>query len=134
MATVGDSAWDVTDRIGRADRRDPGLVPAGGAQGRGAGGCRARCGAARTTSFAPVLRVSGRRNRTIVSYMSGLISVRCLFCPGVIDNSHQCFMNGPNYRPNKSPSRVVSTGKDEHQLRYGQGYDLENHLIKALGE
>ncbi len=24
--------------------------------------------------------------------------------------SHQCFMNGPSYRPNKSPWRVVPTG------------------------
>ena len=29
----------------------------------------------------------------------------------LINNSHQCFMNGPSYRPNKSPSRVVPTGK-----------------------
>ena len=28
----------------------------------------------------------------------------------LINNSHQCFMNGPSYRPNKSPSRVVPTG------------------------
>jgi hypothetical protein len=65
---------------------------------------------ARTTSFAPVLRVGGRRNGPIVSYISGLISVRCLFCSGFIDNSHPCFMNGPICRPNKSPSRVASTG------------------------
>jgi len=29
----------------------------------------------------------------------------------LINNSHQVFMNGPSYRPNKSPSRVVPTGK-----------------------
>jgi hypothetical protein len=29
----------------------------------------------------------------------------------LINNSHQAFMNGPSYRPNKSPSRVVPTGK-----------------------
>jgi hypothetical protein len=34
------------------------------------------------TSFAPVLRVSGRRNGTIVCYKSGLISVRYLFYRG----------------------------------------------------
>jgi hypothetical protein len=34
-----------------------------------------------------------------------------LILPGFIDDSHQRFMNGPSYRPNKNPSRVVSTGK-----------------------
>ena len=29
----------------------------------------------------------------------------------LINNSHQAIMNGPSYRPNKSPSRVVPTGK-----------------------
>jgi DNA replication protein DnaC len=29
----------------------------------------------------------------------------------LINNSHGAFMNGPSYRPNKSPSRVVPTGK-----------------------
>jgi DNA replication protein DnaC len=28
----------------------------------------------------------------------------------LINNSHQCFMNGPSYRPNKSPGRVAPTG------------------------
>ena len=28
----------------------------------------------------------------------------------LINNSHQCFMNGPSYRPNKAPARVVPTG------------------------
>jgi DNA replication protein DnaC len=28
----------------------------------------------------------------------------------LINNSHQCFMNGPSYRPNKAPGRVVPTG------------------------
>ena len=28
----------------------------------------------------------------------------------LINNSHQAFMNGPSYRPNKSPGRVVPTG------------------------
>jgi hypothetical protein len=32
--------------------------------------------------------------------------------PGLpINNSHQAFMNGPSYRPNKAPGRVVPTGK-----------------------
>jgi DNA replication protein DnaC len=29
----------------------------------------------------------------------------------LINNSHQAFMNGPSYRPNKAPARVVPTGK-----------------------
>jgi hypothetical protein len=29
----------------------------------------------------------------------------------LINNSHQVFMNGPSYRPNKAPGRVVPTGK-----------------------
>ncbi|MGH3296998.1 MAG: ATP-binding protein, partial [Trebonia sp.] len=29
----------------------------------------------------------------------------------LINNSHQCFMNGPSYRPNKSPARVIPAGK-----------------------
>ena len=28
----------------------------------------------------------------------------------LINTSHQCFMNGPSYRPNKAPARVVPTG------------------------
>ena len=28
----------------------------------------------------------------------------------LINTSHQVFMNGPSYRPNKSPARVVPTG------------------------
>ena len=28
----------------------------------------------------------------------------------LINNSHQAFMNGPSYRPNKAPARVVPTG------------------------
>ena len=28
----------------------------------------------------------------------------------LINNSHQAFMNGPSYRPNKSPGRVIPTG------------------------
>jgi hypothetical protein len=28
----------------------------------------------------------------------------------LINNSRQCFMNGPSYRPNKAPARVVRTG------------------------
>jgi DNA replication protein DnaC len=28
----------------------------------------------------------------------------------LINNSHQAFMNGPSYRPNKSPARVIPTG------------------------
>ena len=31
----------------------------------------------------------------------------------LINTSHQVFMNGPSYRPNKRPGRVVPTGKDE---------------------
>jgi DNA replication protein DnaC len=29
----------------------------------------------------------------------------------LINNSHQVFMNGPSYRPNKAPGRVVPTRK-----------------------
>ena len=29
----------------------------------------------------------------------------------LINTSHQSFMNGPSYRPNKSPGRVPPTGK-----------------------
>ena len=39
-------------------------------------------------------------------------------------------MNGPIRGPSKSPSSVVSTGEDEHQIRCRQGHDLWNHLIK----
>jgi hypothetical protein len=81
----------------------------------------------------PCFGSAGRRNRTIVSYIGGLISVRCLFCPGFIDNSHQCFMNGPSYRPNKSHLTCRLHGEDEHQLRYGRVRDLGNHLTKTLG-
>ena len=31
----------------------------------------------------------------------------------LINNSHQIFMNGPSYRPNKRPGRVVPTGKED---------------------
>lgn len=31
----------------------------------------------------------------------------------LINNSHQIFMNGPSYRPNKRPGRVVPTEKEE---------------------
>jgi DNA replication protein DnaC len=31
----------------------------------------------------------------------------------LINNSHQVFMNGPSYRPNKRPGRVVPTGKED---------------------
>ena len=29
----------------------------------------------------------------------------------LINISHQVFMNGPSYRPNKAPGRVIPTGK-----------------------
>ena len=31
----------------------------------------------------------------------------------LINTSHQVFMNGPSYRPNKRPGRVVPTGKED---------------------
>jgi DNA replication protein DnaC len=31
----------------------------------------------------------------------------------IINTSHQVFMNGPSYRPNKRPGRVVPTGKED---------------------
>ena len=30
----------------------------------------------------------------------------------LINTSHQVFMNGPSYRPNKRPGRVIPTGKE----------------------
>ena len=30
----------------------------------------------------------------------------------LINTSHQVFMNGPSYRPNKRPGRVTPTGKE----------------------
>ena len=33
----------------------------------------------------------------------------------VINNSHQVFMNGPSYRPNKRPGRVATTAKQTTQ-------------------
>ena len=40
----------------------------------------------------------------------------------LINNSHQCFMNGPSYRPNKSPARVIPTGNtSESKIRTGPG-------------
>jgi DNA replication protein DnaC len=30
----------------------------------------------------------------------------------LINNSHQVFMNGPSYRPNKRPGRVVTPGTE----------------------
>ena len=55
-----------------------------------------------------------------------------LILPGLIDNSHQCLMNGSSYRPDKSLSRVVSTGKTSNQLRYEHGHDLGSYLAKNL--
>jgi hypothetical protein len=75
----------------------PGLVAAGGARGRrappgrrGLGGAvqvepareQPACWVADVGSPGPMLRVCGCRNGTIVSYISGLISVRYLFCQG----------------------------------------------------
>jgi hypothetical protein len=34
--------------------------------------------------------------------------------------------------PNKSPSRVVSAGEEEHQLSYMQGCDQANHLTEFM--
>ena len=31
----------------------------------------------------------------------------------LINTSHQVFMNGPSYRPNKRPGRVIPTGKED---------------------
>ena len=31
----------------------------------------------------------------------------------LINTSHQVFMNGPSYRPNKRPGRIVPTGKED---------------------
>jgi DNA replication protein DnaC len=40
----------------------------------------------------------------------------------LINNSHQCFMNVPSYRPNKSPSRVLPTGtRAESRIEAGPG-------------
>jgi hypothetical protein len=55
-----------------------------------------------------------------------------LILPGLIGNSRQCFMNGQSRRPNKSPSRVVSTGKTSNQIRYRQGQELMNYLVNGL--
>jgi hypothetical protein len=55
-----------------------------------------------------------------------------LILPGLIDNSRLCFMNGQGCRPNKSPSRVVSTGETSDQIRYRQGQELMNYLVKGL--
>ena len=50
----------------------------------------------------------------------------------LINTSHQVFMNGPSYRPNKRPGRVIPTGK-EHQRNNRQGQDLGNYVSTGLG-
>ena len=35
----------------------------------------------------------------------------------LINTCHHCIMNGPSYRPNKSPGRVVPTGNASSSLR-----------------
>ncbi len=46
----------------------------------------------------------------------------------LINNSHQVFMNGPSYGPNKKPGQRVTTTAKEPARRTGQGQDLVNYV------
>ena len=39
----------------------------------------------------------------------------------LINNSHQVFMNGPSYRPNKRPGRVAPTREPGHPVKQATG-------------
>ena len=52
----------------------------------------------------------------------------------LINNSHQVFMNGPSYRPNKRPGQRATTTGKEPPVKQEQGQDLGNYLSNTPGE
>ena len=74
-----------------------------------------------------------RHNGTIVSYERPYFG-SLLILPQLIDKQPPVLHERAGPPPEQKPIARRIHGEDEYQIRYEQGHDLGNHLIKAFRE